>query len=343
VLHLRIEDEARRSDAFRSVLHTGTQSQVVVMTLQPGEDIGAELHDSAEEILSVVEGQGELTVAGETDVVVAGSMVVVPRATERNLLNTGTEPLRLVVVYAPPEHAEGTLHETKADAVGVDAGAPPHDLSNVGRFDLSDETQRTEGLAAARDALARGALVVMPTDTVYGLAANALDPQAVADLRHALGREDASALPLLVGSIESLDELVSEVTPTVRLLLEAYWPGALTVTFRAHPSLPVHLSDAAGRVSLRMPQHPVALDLLAAGPLVVTGANKVTRGTKTDIGTAVTNLGAAVAVYLDDRTADGPVPSTIIDGTGPRPRLLRAGAVPPGALEEVVGELDQAP
>lgn len=330
MLHLRIEDEARRNDAFRSVLHTGTRSQVVVMTLQPGEDIGVDLHDAAEEILSVVEGQGELTVAGETDVVVAGSMVVVPRATERNLLNTGTAPLRLVVLYTPPAHADGTRHETKADAVGVDA------------FDLSDEAQHAEGLAAARDALGRGALVVMPTDTVYGLAANAFDPQAVADLRQAQGRDDSTALPMLVDSIERLDGLVSEVTPTIKLLLEAYWPGALTVTFRAHPSLPEHLSDAAGRVSVRMPQHPVALDLLAGGPLVVTGANKVRRGTKTDIGTAMTNLGAAVAVYLDDRTADGPVPSTIIDGTGPRPRLLRAGAVPPAALEEVAGELDQA-
>ena len=92
-----------------------------------------------------------------------------------------------------------------------------------------------------------------------------------------------------------------------------------------------------------MPQHPVALELLAAGPLVVTGANRVEKGHSSGIDTAIASHGDAVEVYLDDGTRDGPMPSTIIDGTGPRPLLLRAGAVPPGALEDVAGELEQTP
>jgi tRNA threonylcarbamoyl adenosine modification protein (Sua5/YciO/YrdC/YwlC family) len=343
VFHLRIDDEARHSDAFRAVLHTGARCQVVIMTLQPGEDIGAALHGDTEEILVVVEGHGEVTVAGATDEVGAGSLVVVPQAAERNLLNTGDVPLRLYAVYAPPEHADSTRHETRADDVGVDQAPPPPDLGDVLRFDVTDAAQRAEGLAAARDALRRGALVVLPTDTVHGLAANAFDPDAVADLRRLQGRDESAALPILVDSVERLDELVSELPPPTRLLVEAFWPGALTVICTAHPSLPEHLSDARGHVTVRMPQHTIALDLLAAGPLVVTGANRVVKGVSSGIDTAIAGLGAAVEVYLDDGTRDGPMPSTIIDGTGQRPLLLRAGAVPRGALIEVAGELESAP
>ncbi len=337
MFHLHIVDEARRSDLFRSVLHTGARCQVVVMTLQPGEDLGADLHDDAEELLAVVDGQGELVVAGESEAVSAGSLVVVPQATERNLVNTGAVPLRLFAVYAPPEHAAGTRHETKADDIGVDQAPPPHDLSAIARFDVSDDTQRREGLAAAGDALRRGCLVVMPTDTVYGLAAGAFDPQAVADLRHAQGRGDATALPVLVDSVERLDELAGEVTPAARSLVGAFWPGALTVIVRAQPSLPEGLADARGNVSVRMPRHPVALELLSNGPLVVTGANRVGQRPSIDVDTAMTSLGAAVAVYLDAGSADEPVTSTIVDVTGSRPRLLRAGAIAVSDLESVAG------
>lgn len=106
---------ARRNDAFRRTIATGEHSQVVVMTIQPGEDIGEETHEG-DQILLFVEGEGEAILAGQSEPIGANDLVFVPAGTLHNFVNTGLEPLRLVTIYAPPEHPDGTVHQTKADA-----------------------------------------------------------------------------------------------------------------------------------------------------------------------------------------------------------------------------------
>jgi mannose-6-phosphate isomerase-like protein (cupin superfamily) len=116
---------ARASDAFRRVLHTTEHVQLVVMTLQPGEDIGAEVHEHNDQVLSFVVGTVRAEVAGQVSEVGSGDVVVVPAGTEHNFTNVGTGPARLYTLYAPPDHAPDTVHQTKADAVHDEHDVPP--------------------------------------------------------------------------------------------------------------------------------------------------------------------------------------------------------------------------
>lgn len=110
---------ARQNDHFRQTVVTGEHAQVVVMTLQPGEDIGEETHEG-DQILFFVEGRGEAVLDGETSSVGPNDMVFVPAGTLHNFVNSGAEKLRIVTTYAPPEHPDGTVHATKADAVAAE-------------------------------------------------------------------------------------------------------------------------------------------------------------------------------------------------------------------------------
>jgi mannose-6-phosphate isomerase-like protein (cupin superfamily) len=112
-------DLARQNDAFRRTIATGEHSQVVVMAIQPGEDIGEETHEG-DQILLFVEGEGTAVLEGQSEPVRAGDLVFVPAGKLHNFVNAGPEPLRLVTIYAPPEHPDGTVHETKADAEGAE-------------------------------------------------------------------------------------------------------------------------------------------------------------------------------------------------------------------------------
>ena len=162
------------------------------------------------------------------------------------------------------------------------------------------EADRTSSLAAAVGALKRGQLVVLPTDTVYGVAADAFSPAAVAALLRAKGRGRDVPVPVLVGSWRALDGLAARPTPAVRRLVETFWPGPLTVVVRAVPSLSWDLGEARGTVALRMPLHPVALDVLEeTGPLAVSSANASGTPPALDASAAREQLGDAVAVYLD--------------------------------------------
>jgi mannose-6-phosphate isomerase-like protein (cupin superfamily) len=107
---------AKGNDAFRRVVDTGEHSQIVLMTIQPGSEIGAETHDDVDQVLVFVEGEGEADLGGETSPVAPDRLVFVPAGTRHNFRNTGSTPLRLYTVYAPPEHPDGTVHQTKAEA-----------------------------------------------------------------------------------------------------------------------------------------------------------------------------------------------------------------------------------
>ncbi len=113
---LTIATVAEQSAAFRRVLWTGRHTQLVIMTIPPGGEIGEETHDDTDQILSFVSGTGEADVAGETTQVTQGDLVVVPAGTRHNFRNTGVNPLVLYTVYGPPEHADGTVHATKEEA-----------------------------------------------------------------------------------------------------------------------------------------------------------------------------------------------------------------------------------
>ncbi|ROR46981.1 L-threonylcarbamoyladenylate synthase [Kitasatospora cineracea] len=208
------------------------------------------------------------------------------------------------------------------------------------RFDCSDPVQRAEGLREAAAAVRRGELVVLPTDTVYGLGADAFAPQAVARLLAAKGRGRNMPSPVLVGSPDDLDRLVDDLPERARELVAALWPGGLTVVARHKPSVTWDLGDTGGTVAVRMPDHPVAVDLLTAtGPLAVSSANLTGRPSPQDCDAAQGMLGDAVAVYLDGGPTPAAVPSSIVDVTGATPVLVRAGAVSAARLREIAPEL----
>jgi L-threonylcarbamoyladenylate synthase len=203
-------------------------------------------------------------------------------------------------------------------------------------YDCADESQRTEGLAAAVTAVLNGELVVLPTDTVYGLGVDAFSPAAVARLLIAKGRGRDMPPPVLVGTVRAATALVEDMGPDGQRLIDEFWPGGLTIVCRAARTLNWDLGDTKGTVAIRMPEDAVALDLLReTGPMAVSSANMTGQPAATTAVLAREQLGDAVSVYLDNGTVSGGVASTIVDLTGPQPRLLRRGAISVGRLREV--------
>lgn len=207
-------------------------------------------------------------------------------------------------------------------------------------FHCGDPDVRVDAIATAAHSVASGELVVLPTDTVYGIGADAFDDVAVADLMRAKGRGRDMPIPVLVGSWSTVDGLVSSVDSRTRDLVEAFWPGGLTLVVRHAPSLTWDLGDAQGTVAIRMPMHPVAIELLErTGPMAVSSANRSGQPPAQTAAEARAQLGDEVAVYLEDGQAMAGIASTIVDVTGPRPVLLRTGGVTEAMLRGVVPDI----
>jgi tRNA threonylcarbamoyl adenosine modification protein (Sua5/YciO/YrdC/YwlC family) len=205
-------------------------------------------------------------------------------------------------------------------------------------FDCSDAAQRPLGIASAVSALKGGRLVVLPTDTVYGIGADAFDNSAVAALLAAKGRGRDMPVPVLVGSWHTIDGLVYSVPPPARELIRAFWPGALSLVVRQAPSLQWDLGDANGTVMLRMPLHPVAIELLReVGPMAVSSANVSGRPAALTAADARNQLGDLVEVYLESGPSARQAASTIVDLTSSQPRVLREGPVTAAAIARVLG------
>src|SRR5882757_2281527 len=224
---------------------------------------------------------------------------------------------------------------------GVPATRPPcglgHDESVTLLYDCADRDIRADAIDTAARAVQSGQLVVMPTDTVYGLGADAFDATAVADLLAAKGRGRDMPVPVLVGSWDTIEGLVSYVPAQLRSLIEAFWPGGLTLVVEHAPSLAWDLGDSRGTVAVRMPLHPVAIELLErTGPMAVTSANRTGQPPALTAAQAQERLGDSVQVYLDGGSATVGVASTIVAVTTETPRVLREGAVSLDDLRKVV-------
>ncbi|MEU5993822.1 L-threonylcarbamoyladenylate synthase [Spirillospora sp. NPDC047418] len=208
------------------------------------------------------------------------------------------------------------------------------------RYDCSEPMERTRGIAEAVSAVRRGELIVLPTDTVYGVGADAFVAPAVTALLEAKGRGREMPPPVLVGSVRAATALVEDLGTYGQDLIDEFWPGALTLVCRANPNLMWDLGETKGTVAVRMPMHELAVEVLKeTGPLAVSSANLSGRPAARSADEAEKMLGDSVSVYLDGGLSGRADPSTILDLTGPVPRVLRTGAVPVDKIRAVVGVL----
>ena len=214
------------------------------------------------------------------------------------------------------------------------------------RYPTQTPEEREAAIEAASLAIQRGGLAVIPPDTVYGVAADAFDADAVDDLLSAKGRGRDMPPPVLVSSATTLDALAVRVPAYARALVDEFWPGPLTLVCHAQPSLQWDLGDTRGTVAVRMPDHEVALEVLErTGPLAVSSANRTGMPAATDADAAEEMLGDAVDVVVDagkSPAGQESAASTILDVTGPKPRLLRLGALGLDRLNAVLEPLDLA-
>jgi L-threonylcarbamoyladenylate synthase len=213
-------------------------------------------------------------------------------------------------------------------------------MTSVERYPTTTDEEREAAVEAAALAVQQGELVVLPTDTVYGIGADAFDPVAVRDLLAAKGRGREMPPPVLVSAATTLDALAVRVPGYARELVEAFWPGPLTLVCHQQSSLQWDLGDTRGTVAVRMPDHEVALALLErTGPLAVSSANKTGMPAATDADQAVEMLGDEVSVFVDAGESPGGEASTIVDCTGDQGRVLRRGALSLDRLNEVLEPL----
>jgi L-threonylcarbamoyladenylate synthase len=210
--------------------------------------------------------------------------------------------------------------------------------------DILDVTGDGRGAAIERAAAALrdGELVVMPTDTVYGVAADAFSLDGTARLFRAKDRDRSVPLPVLLRSPKQLPGIAPDVPEVAERLMAAFWPGALTLVVPAEADLRWDLGRTQGTVAVRMPLDDVALEVIrAVGPLAVTSANRSGRPPAATAAAAEQQLGNAVHLYLDDGPREGGVASTIVDLTRRVPHVLRVGALDDELVMAVAeGELD---
>ena len=193
-------------------------------------------------------------------------------------------------------------------------------------------------LARAQRELRDGHLLVVPTDTVYGIGADAANPEAVAAVLAAKGRGRQMPPPVLVASVDAIDLLCVDIPEAARALARAFWPGGLTLILRARPDLGWDLGETGGTIGVRMPDQGALLDLLAdAGPMAVTSANLTGQPPATTVLQAVSYFGDSVSLYLDAGPTAGSTASSIVDCAHGAPRIIRLGTISLADLSEAAG------
>lgn len=213
-------------------------------------------------------------------------------------------------------------------------------MTPMERYGTDGDEDRESAIEAAALALQRGGLAVIPTDTVYGIAADAFDPAAVRALLAAKGRGREMPPPVLVSAATTLDALAVRVPGYARALVEEFWPGPLTLVCHQQTSLQWDLGETRGTVAVRMPDHALAREVLErTGPLAVSSANRTGMPAATDADRAEDMLGEVVDVIVDDGESPAGEASTIVDVTGGQGRVLRLGALSLEQLNEVLEPL----
>ena len=214
----------------------------------------------------------------------------------------------------------------------------------IRKFSMNKEMERKDGITAAIAAAKRGDLVVLPTDTVYGLGTDAFSQKGPQKLIAAKGRDRNMPIPVLVGHVKALDGLAQRVDGVTKALAEAFWPGALTIVVKAQPTLRWDLGETNQTVALRMPLNPIAIELLnAVGPMAVSSANKTGQSAATNVDEAIAQLGEDVTIYLDGGQTPGNIASTIVDVSSGEIKLLRQGAIPLEEIRLIVPEIEVLP
>jgi len=220
-------------------------------------------------------------------------------------------------------------------------------------YDCSIDTDLLTGMRLAKVSLGRNELVVLPTDTVYGIGCDAFSAKGVEALLAAKGRGPQSPPPVLIPNLNTLNALAETVPDVAMRLAETFWPGALTMILRAQPSLNWNLGETKGTVALRMPDHKIALALLEeVGPMAVSSANLTGKPAAVTCAQAEAYLGESVQVYLDGGNSPKGEASTILDltdivdtyvdgklETSGKIRLVRAGALSAEKIRTIAGDL----
>lgn len=223
------------------------------------------------------------------------------------------------------------------------SGPEPIDASGWDLRDCTDPSTMGESIASAVAAVQTGRCVVFPTDTVYGIGADAFSAAAVQTLLDAKGRGRDMPPPVLIADPAVLMALGRDIPDSAKKLAEQFWPGPLTLILQAQPSLQMDLGETGGTIAVRVPDHEVARSLLrATGPMAVSSANRTGQAAAMTAQAAIDQLGDRVAVYLDGGQTPGPVPSTIVDFTRSEyGMVVRRGRLDLGELREVVPYLEE--
>lgn len=216
---------------------------------------------------------------------------------------------------------------------------------NVVNYQLIDCTENPEeGIKAGVAAIRQGECIVIPTDTVYGIGANAFDSNAVTGLLAAKHRGRDMPPPVLIAEPAMLPALADSLPKAAKEVAEAFWPGALTLIVLAQNHLKLDLGDTAGTIAIRVPDHDFTRDLLrSTGPMAVSSANISGKNAPANITEAIEQLGGSVTTYLDHGPTEGSVPSTIVDYSTGSGRVLRKGAISIDELRKIDPDIEDLP
>lgn len=210
-------------------------------------------------------------------------------------------------------------------------------------FRVDPQNPDPEAIKTAADAIRRGELVIFPTETVYGLAADAFNEVAAKRVFDAKGRVQMQPLPIQIANKDQLYEVASEVSESARLLAERFWPGPLTLVLPKAESVPDIVTGGEKTIGVRMPDHSVALALIreVGRPIIATSANISGSAPPEAADAAIDMVGRSVSVVLDAGKSRIGVASTVVDVSVSPARILRAGAISAERIKEILGEIDE--
>ncbi len=213
------------------------------------------------------------------------------------------------------------------------------------RITVSAEKPNRDVLREAAECIRRGELAAFPTETVYGLGANGLDEEAAKKIYAAKGRPSDNPLILHIADIEEVDALVKEIPANARALMEAFWPGPLTIVMKRSSVVPQVTAGGLDTVAIRLPDAPIARELirLAGVPIAAPSANLSGRPSPTSADTVAEDMDGRIAMIVDGGACDIGVESTIVDCTSPIPTILRPGGITFEMLYDLLGEVEIDP